>query len=68
MVDSRDRNTSALLALDLETRESEVIYANDRADVSANEIARTILLRMRKQHRGTQHLSQRTPLRLRRPW
>ena len=35
MLDSRDRNTSALLALDLETRESEVIYANDRADVSA---------------------------------
>ncbi|TDI47183.1 MAG: S9 family peptidase [Acidobacteria bacterium] len=34
MLDSRGRNTSALMAVNLETRDAEVIYANDRADVS----------------------------------
>lgn len=35
LYDSRERNTSALMAVNLETRESEVLYANDRADVSS---------------------------------
>ncbi len=33
MLDSRGRNTSALMAVNLQTRDAEVIYANDRADV-----------------------------------
>jgi len=35
MLDSRGRNTSALMAVNLETRDAEIVYANDRADVSA---------------------------------
>ncbi len=35
MLDSRGRNTAALLAVDLETRDSELIYASDKADVSS---------------------------------
>lgn len=38
MLDSRGRNTSALLAVNLETRDTEIIYANDRADVSSTMI------------------------------
>jgi len=38
MLDSRDRNTAALMAVNLETRDAKVIYANDRADVSATMI------------------------------
>ena len=34
MLDSRGRNTAALMAVDLETRDAELLYANDRADVS----------------------------------
>ena len=38
MLDSRGRNTSALMAVNLETRDAELIYANDRADVSSTMI------------------------------
>jgi dipeptidyl aminopeptidase/acylaminoacyl peptidase len=38
MYDSRDRNTAALLAVNLESRESEVLYVDERADVNQTMI------------------------------
>jgi len=35
MLDSRNRNTAALMAVNLQTRDAELIYANDKADVSS---------------------------------